>query len=189
MGVNVKITQMSKFIKEAKLYIKFKIKQFIETRFFLFVLGCIIGSTTVYIILVGSPYYNWVKEGIEITEVYRVSAEEMPHVGEVVSAGSLQEVSLAIPAKGSIEELIAHFFKTDAEDAIAIMNCESSGNQFAFNPTNGSNDRGYWQISKKYHPEVSDDCAYDPTCSTIEAKRIFDEAGDWSPWMCKGVIN
>jgi len=167
---------------------------FKKSKALVFILGLIIGSTTIYIYLVGSQYLKWVNEGLRYTiELNRASAEVLPkgeqslNRGEVVSAGSLQEVSLTIPAKGSIEELIAQYFGTDAEDAKKIMNCESSGNQFAFNPTNGSNDRGYWQISKKYHPEVSDDCAYDPTCSTEQAYRIFKERG-WGEWACSGVL-
>lgn len=44
------------------------------------------------------------------------------------------------------------------------------------------NSRGAWQISKTYHPEVSDSCAYDLTCSTEWAlKRILEgKANEWS---------
>jgi hypothetical protein len=48
--------------------------------------------------------------------------------------------------------------------------------------------RGLWQINKAWHPEVSDTCAYDVTCSTDwSLERI--RAGyvhEWSTWKyCK----
>jgi len=52
----------------------------------------------------------------------------------------------------------------------------------------GGESRGLWQINKSWHPEVSDACAYDVTCSTNwSLERI--RAGyvdEWSTWKyCK----
>ena len=52
----------------------------------------------------------------------------------------------------------------------------------------GGDSRGLWQINKTWHPEVSDTCAYDVTCSTNwSLNRI--RAGyvdEWSTWKyCK----
>jgi hypothetical protein len=52
----------------------------------------------------------------------------------------------------------------------------------------GGESRGLWQINKSWHPEVSDACAYDVTCSTDwSLERI--RAGyvdEWSTWKyCK----
>ena len=52
----------------------------------------------------------------------------------------------------------------------------------------GGESRGLWQINKAWHPEVSDACAYDVTCSTgWSLERI--RAGyldEWSTWKyCK----
>ena len=52
----------------------------------------------------------------------------------------------------------------------------------------GGESRGLWQINKAWHPEVSDACAYDVTCSTNwSLKRIRDGYVDeWSTWKyCK----
>lgn len=46
----------------------------------------------------------------------------------------------------------------------------------------GSLDRGLWMINNVYHPEVSDDCAYDWFCSTREAIRIAKSRG-WGEWI------
>lgn len=41
----------------------------------------------------------------------------------------------------------------------------------------GSRDRGLWMISEVWHPEVTDSCAYDYYCSTLQAIRIWKERG------------
>ena len=44
--------------------------------------------------------------------------------------------------------------------------------------------RGLWQINRVYHPEVSDQCAYDVECSTHwSLRRIRDgNINEWSTW-------
>ena len=60
--------------------------------------------------------------------------------------------------------------------ALWIVQHESS-----FDPTRNGDDgqsRGLWQISSIYHPEVSNQCAFDPSCST-----------QWSlAWIVKGNV-
>lgn len=46
----------------------------------------------------------------------------------------------------------------------------------------GSRDRGLWMISEVWHPEVTDSCAYDYYCSTLQAIRIAKERG-WDEWI------
>jgi Lysozyme like domain len=52
----------------------------------------------------------------------------------------------------------------------------------------GGTSRGLWQINKAWHPEVSDDCAYNVTCSTdwsLERIRA-GHVDDWNTWKyCK----
>jgi hypothetical protein len=52
----------------------------------------------------------------------------------------------------------------------------------------GGESRGLWQINKAWHPEVSDACAYDVTCSTDwSLTRIrAGYVNEWSTWKyCK----
>jgi hypothetical protein len=44
--------------------------------------------------------------------------------------------------------------------------------------------RGYWMISRIYHPEVSDACADDLACSTIWSLRwiLAGHINEWSTW-------
>ena len=66
--------------------------------------------------------------------------------------------------------------------AVAVALAESGGNTAALHADIGSYDRGLWQINSKYHPEVSDSCAFSATCSTTAAKTISNNWTDFSPW-------
>lgn len=46
----------------------------------------------------------------------------------------------------------------------------------------GSRDRGLWAINDEWHPEVSDECAFDPACSTDEAWRLSAQGTGWTAW-------
>ena len=48
----------------------------------------------------------------------------------------------------------------------------------------GGESRGLWQISRIYHPEVSDKCAYSVTCSTQWSLRriVGGNINEWSTW-------
>ena len=52
----------------------------------------------------------------------------------------------------------------------------------------GSVDRGLWQISSYYHPEVSKNCALNPICSTYEAIKIIKARG-FQEWVAYKYIN
>lgn len=71
--------------------------------------------------------------------------------------------------------------------AVAVALAESGGDTGivrvnAGGTAPGSRDRGLWQINDRWHPEVSDACAFDPVCATREAVRISKGGTDWSPW-------
>ena len=76
----------------------------------------------------------------------------------------------------------------DIENLLKLAQCESGFNPSSLNPTNNSYDRGTFQISRKWHPEVSDEQAYDikyATRWTIGKIR----AGQLKQWCCKGVCD
>lgn len=47
---------------------------------------------------------------------------------------------------------------------------------------NGSRDRGLWQINDCYHPDVSDDCAFDANCNARAMYAISSGGHNWRPW-------
>ncbi len=66
---------------------------------------------------------------------------------------------------------------------LAISQAESGFNTVARGVnTDGSVDRGLYQINNRYHPEVSDSCAYDPVCSSQAAFRISNSGRSFTPW-------
>lgn len=69
---------------------------------------------------------------------------------------------------------------------VRLGKCESGLNPQA-QGDGGYNSRGLFQISSYYHPEVSDDCAYDIDCST---KWTMDKinAGQQNLWTCNRLI-
>lgn len=65
-----------------------------------------------------------------------------------------------------------------------LVHCESRWNPEAiYINKGGSVDRGLFQINNKYHPEVSNSCAWSWKCSTEQAIRIIKERG-FGEWTC-----
>jgi hypothetical protein len=67
--------------------------------------------------------------------------------------------------------------------AIAVVAAESDRNPVArFTNTDGSIDRGLWQINNVWHAEVSDTEADDPIAATKHALRISAQGTSFNPW-------
>lgn len=69
---------------------------------------------------------------------------------------------------------------------LRIVDCESN-----FNPNVrgrvDNRDRGLWQFNSRWHPEVSDDCAFDSWCSTQKAIDLI-KAGYAHHWVCNNNL-
>jgi hypothetical protein len=66
-----------------------------------------------------------------------------------------------------------------------IYYCDGTGTVAYYPPVRcptGSYDRGLWQINSKYHPEVTDSCAFRAQCNADAAYRISDQGTDFAPW-------
>jgi hypothetical protein len=68
--------------------------------------------------------------------------------------------------------------------AAAIAMAESSGDPRAVgvNRKPRSRDRGLFQINDRWHPEVSDSCAFDPRCNAEAAYEISNGGRNWRQW-------
>lgn len=53
--------------------------------------------------------------------------------------------------------------------------------------TGGTYDRGVLGWNNFYHPEVTDECAFDPACATKEALKLI-KAGRGHEWVCWSKI-
>jgi hypothetical protein len=68
--------------------------------------------------------------------------------------------------------------------AVAVAFAESGGDPAnTGHNTDGSVDRGLWQINNKAHPDVTDACAFSPPCNAAAAYRISDQGRNWRPWV------
>ena len=73
--------------------------------------------------------------------------------------------------------------KIDLDVAVRVIDHESSWDVNASHTNNdGSVDRGLWQISKKWHPEITDECAFNPYCSTDFAITLIKSKRGWHYW-------
>ncbi|HEY4024294.1 MAG TPA: RICIN domain-containing protein [Pseudonocardiaceae bacterium] len=71
--------------------------------------------------------------------------------------------------------------------AVAIAMAESSCNPSATNiNSNGSEDRGLWQINNAAWPNVSNACAFQVQCNADAAFNISNRGSDWNPWSTYG---
>src|ERR1700722_12008644 len=120
---------------------------------------------------------------VAYTAEYRTTGSPIPRSALLMKATS--------PPRGRSE--LRAYIQASAKDAglsprVAewIVSHESQHHPHATG--DGGESRGLWQINKAWHPEVSDACAYDVTCSTAwSLERI--RAGyvdEWSTWKyCK----
>ena len=86
-----------------------------------------------------------------------------------------QDLNETLIRKVAKEELV------DPDLAVRVAKCESSLDEKAKHiNTDGSVDRGLYQINNKYHPEVLDEEAYNPILATKFFCKAFKEGHlDW----------
>lgn len=186
---------MKKFFKEVKLYIKFKIKQLVNSRFTLGLVCFLIGASYIFVYLEVKPIIEEMNAGTTTRIVFDTAS------GSVVKAVEHQAIEQTEP-KNSISgekdktpssQIIAQIKKVaeeenfkEVDNLLRLAKCESGFRQYAFNTTNQSNDRGIFQISKRWHPTVTDDQAYDPIYATRWTINKI-KAGGLKLWMCSNV--
>jgi len=85
----------------------------------------------------------------------------------------------------TVEEQIRDIARDEGVDpdlAVRVAKCESGLNPSAVNKNiDGSIDRGLYQWNSKWHPEITDKCAFDIECSTRAFCKAFKE-GHLSWW-------
>jgi hypothetical protein len=68
--------------------------------------------------------------------------------------------------------------------SVSVSLAESGGDAHVQGPnSDGSIDRGLWQLNSRWHPEVQDSCAYDPVCNGKATLRISNKGTDFSTWV------
>lgn len=71
---------------------------------------------------------------------------------------------------------------------VRLARCESKMDPTATN-SNGKygTDRGLFQINNKYHPEVSDECAFSVRCATKWTMEMINN-GEQHQWACNELV-
>jgi len=96
----------------------------------------------------------------------------------------VKKVSTATPNTGVNESIIRKVAKEQCVDpdlAVRVAKCESNLDEKAKHVnTDGSADRGLFQINTKWHPEISDEVAYNPILAAEFFCKAFKEGHlDW----------
>jgi hypothetical protein len=65
--------------------------------------------------------------------------------------------------------------------------CATPNHPDCINSTNKSYDRGWFQISRRWHPEISDECAADIRCSTEFTIEMINN-GQQGQWACNELV-
>jgi len=98
-----------------------------------------------------------------------------------ILSGETKPVNEEKKNKGQIIREIAGLFEVDPDLAVRVAKCESSLDMNALRVNqSGSRDRGLFQINDKYHPDVTDEQAFDPEfsarffCQSVKAGHL-----DW----------
>src|SRR5712672_916867 len=87
------------------------------------------------------------------------------------------------PAQARSYAASAGFSGSGLDTIVAIAQAESGLNTLAQgHNSDGSIDRGVLQINSRWHPEVSDGCAYDPLCSFQQGYKISSRGTNFSAW-------
>jgi hypothetical protein len=117
------------------------------------------------------------------------AAEYRLSKGSIPRSASLQKMTSSRYKRGNVQAYVQSASKSAGVNpgvAEWIVSHESRHHPEATG--DGGDSRGLWQINKTWHPEVSDTCAYDVTCSTNwSLNRIRNGYVDeWSTWKyCK----
>lgn len=109
----------------------------------------------------------------------------LPRLIPLAPGGQLSPESKSQYSFAELYDLLgSNGFSGDGIDiGAAVVMAESHGNAKAKNVnTDGTVDRGLWQINKFWHPEVSDACAYNAGCATRAAYKISHNGTDFSAW-------
>jgi len=132
------------------------------------------GVSLVYMVsMIGlNTIWGWAKSLETVLEVENTEAEEI-----ITTPTLREEVTMMLREAG-----------IDVEAALKIADYESWFREDNFHVNTkglyaGTIDRGLWMLSDYFYANVSDECAYDGICATIQAIRIM-KTRDFNEWTC-----
>jgi hypothetical protein len=141
----------------------------------------------IYVLLtvIAVLYLNTFIKGIEIYQELsqprvdysiNITRQTVVIAHKIVEDKSVEQEILAISKE--------HNFKWESY-LLRLAYCESQYNNFALG--DGGKSRGLFQIHSGFHPEVSDDCAFDVRCATEWTISVIN-AGGQGIWSCDKIV-
>ena len=99
--------------------------------------------------------------------------------------------NLLPPPDGWKCEVLAHWPREEWERAACAVDSESGWDPLVRGIAD-PRDRGLWQINSRWHPEATDEIAFDWRRATFYARGEWDKNG-WKPWKgfaarCRGLV-
>lgn len=125
--------------------------------------------------------------GIRFLNLGFPKAEAM--IDPYISSSNISPTPVSCPTSVVLRQEIKSYIRCKDwpdEEALAIAECESKLNVDAINLNKGhSLDRGIFQINQKFHPEVTNECAFNAKCNIDAAYNIWRKNGNFNQWVCK----
>jgi len=118
-------------------------------------------------------------------------------IEDPVNMSAINQSLLVVPQRAEAKEIVKVYLGSKEwiksewvkagmwEQAYSVINCESRFDPWSIGDE--GNSRGLYQIHKKYHPEVSNECAFSPVCSTEWTIKYVEKNG-WKAWTCGRLL-
>lgn len=143
-----------------------------------------------WMISIENEFYVIQKEKLEIereeveTEIQKVLKEKNERkTADIEFSIKMSKMDLSV--EGQIRKVAAeHNFKW-TDYLVRLAQCESTLNPQALGDSGQS--RGLFQIHRGYHPEISDECAFNLRCAT-EWTMDRINAGYQHEWTCNEIV-
>lgn len=98
-----------------------------------------------------------------------------------------QKIQILYRIPENLEDQVEMVWGDKADEALEIARCESSLNSEATNlNTNGTMDKGIMQVNSIHG--VDPRFLEDPMINLLVARKIYEDANGWTPWVCDWVL-
>jgi hypothetical protein len=128
-----------------------------------------------------------------IVGIISIKSTAISHEAQAVQKfGTLPEAKNVKPKMMAYVIYEANKAGIDSKKVVRLLKeCENKKldpNAYYVNKGGTTVDRGLFMINDYWHPEVSNECAWDWECSTKEFIRIYKKRG-WGEWTCGRILN
>ena len=148
---------------------------------FITIIAIIIISIVGEIVIVGKKAFEHSILGTELENDKFIQNTKQKDIEKLVLSNNLKISNRIVNAI----LLASERYQIDALDLTVIGIIETRLGKYTKTMinSNGTKDRGLWMLSDYFYANISDGCAYDGICATIQAIRIMKTRG-FNEWTC-----